>query len=566
MKYYFPGLLIFFLSCHLQAQEDLSLDWFTYLGGNSVDNTLAVETTSQGEVILAGYTSSTSGLATSTGWQTSYGGGLDDGFISKWSSEGNLLWATYLGGEGFDHVQDIAISENGDIVAVGFTTSTTGIATVGAYQTEKANINNAGFISKYSPNGQLLWSTYLAGSITDDIGAVAMDSNGQIYLAGITASPDMATLNAFQTEIGFQTDGFITKFSAEGNLSWYTYYGGADEDQIYDLEINNTSELFFLGYTRGSTGLASENAEQETGIEYSLLLGKFDSNGQRIWSTYIDGEGDERFGSLAISDNNEIIIAGRTSSLTGISTSGAFMETNTETGFAQFIAKYSNDGNKIWCTYLGLPNSILGIGDIRYMTSSIYYAFVTGENNQDLVIGQNPFQSVFNNGVGGSTDVILMKLTNNGMPIWGTYFGGTEGESATSFIVPLNSGNQLLVAGSTNSTDFYASQNSWQATIAGPSDCFLAKLSDLTISLRSEIDERTDISFFPNPSNGSFTLNWDESFGDYGDLIVVNNIGQIVYESEIRSFTKIELNLASGFYNVRLQQNGKSYSRKIIIN
>jgi|SRR5690554_1321366 len=222
MKLIFSTILVFFMSYNMVAQEDLSLDWFTYYGGNGYEVLLAVEPTPQEEIVLAGYTVSTSGLATPTGWKTSFSGGYDDGFISKWSGEGDLLWATYLGGEDFDHVEDLAISETGEIVAVGITASTTGIATGGAYQTEKGSNwaeQIAGFISKYSPSGQLLWSTYLSGSSTDGIEAVQIDSEGNIFVAGYTASPDMATENAFQTEIALYTlNGFISKFSPDGEL------------------------------------------------------------------------------------------------------------------------------------------------------------------------------------------------------------------------------------------------------------------------------------------------------------------------------------------------------------
>lgn len=567
MKTYLSLLLTFILSYTLVAQEDLYLDWFTYYGGNEYEVLLAVEPTPQGDIVLAGYTTSTSGLATSNGWKTNYSGGYDDGFISKWSGEGNLLWTTYFGGQGFDHIEDLAITETGEIVGVGFTSSLTGIATSGAYQTQKGsnNDNDAGFICKYSPSGQLLWSTYLSGSIIDRVEAVTVDSQGHIYVVGNSQSPDMATENAFQTEVALYTlNGFIAKFSPDGELIWYTYFGGTESDQIDDIAIDNNNELVFLAHSRGSSGLASENAEQETSVGYSLILGKFDLDGQRIWSTYLDGEGDERYGKLAIDNNNDIIVAGRTSSLTGISTEGAFMETNPESGTAQFIAKYSNDGNKIWGTYLSTPINDQDIGDIRCMNSSIYYTFTGNESHQNFIIGDNPFQPVFNNGGTGDMDAILLKLSDDGLPVWGTYFGG-NGFEVFPFIVPLNGGNEFIVAGGTSSSDFYGNDESWQGTFSGSAKIFLAQLSDLTVSLGSELDKRTDILLYPNPSNGSFTLSWDESYGDYGELMVINNIGQTVYKSKISSLSKIDLALPSGFYNVILEQQGRAYSKKIII-
>ncbi len=547
------------------AQEDQTLDWFTYFGGNSIEDTRACEVTSNGDIVLAGYTSSSSGIATTNAHKFQYSG-LDDGFISKWSSEGELLWCTYFGGEGYDLVNDVTVSSDGSIIAVGFTSSLNGIASPGAYQTEKGNDNNAGFICKYTSDGQLLWSTYLSGSVNDYAETVVVDGEGFIYLGGQAQSPNLGTEDTFQPQKNMSSDGYISKFDPTGNLIWYTYFGGDDLDELYDIKINGDSELVFIGHTRGSVGLATDGADQETATNYSLLLGKFDLNGQRIWSTYIDGEGDERYGTIALGENDAIYLAGRTSSQSGISTPGAYFETNIETSSVQFLAKYGTGGEKIWGTYLGLPDLIIGIGGINYMNSAVYYSFTGKAVNQNLITGDNPFQPVYNNGGDGSTDLILVKLTEDGSPIWGTYFGGTESENYISFIVPFDNGNKFLIAGGTGSENFYASEDSWQETITSSPDCFLAQLSDLTLTLTSEYDRRKDILLYPNPSSGIFNLNWDESFGMTGNLRITNQIGQVVFQlSRYHLNSGINVDLESGLYIIRLEQSGNTYSRKIII-
>ena len=92
-------------------------------------------TDASGNVYLAGYTDSTTGIATTGAHQTTYGGGVYDAFLVKFNSSGVRQWGTYYGGTGYDDGYSCATDASGNVYLAGSTNSTTGIATTGAHQT-----------------------------------------------------------------------------------------------------------------------------------------------------------------------------------------------------------------------------------------------------------------------------------------------------------------------------------------------------------------------------------------------------------------------------------------------
>ena len=114
-----------------------------------------------------------------------------------------LLYSTYLGGNETDTLNAIAVDTAGNAYVAGATASSN-FPVVNAYQPAlPSNSGNAGVVAKINPNMEppLVYSTYLGGT---DVGsllrAIAVDSQGNIFVAGLTGSPSFpVTANAVQT-------------------------------------------------------------------------------------------------------------------------------------------------------------------------------------------------------------------------------------------------------------------------------------------------------------------------------------------------------------------------------
>lgn len=229
-----------------------------------------------------------------------------DVFLMKYDSAGTRLWGTYFGGEGSEQnyagYDPIACDAAGNVYLSGRTQSLTGIATPGSHQTTIGGDDDA-FLAKFSPQGQLLWSTYYGGTNKEDGGSVSVDPDGNVYLAGMTTSTDgISTPNSFQDTLAGGNDFFLAKFNSSGVRQWGTYYGGEGEERynfkggILATDIFGNAILH--GFTNSPDGISSPGAYQENIMvgSYTLFMAKLDPTGQRLWGTYFGGTGGSQIG------------------------------------------------------------------------------------------------------------------------------------------------------------------------------------------------------------------------------------------------------------------------------
>jgi hypothetical protein len=257
--------------------------WATYYGGSGDDDGLGIAIDGNGNIVITGYTYSTSGIATTGANQISYGGGSSDAFIAKFNTSGARQWATYYGGSNYDYGYGVAIDGSGNIVITGYTASTSGIATTGAYQTSGGGTNYDAFIAKFNASGARQWATYYGGSGGDNSYGIAVDSNGNIMITGYTASTSgIATTNAYQSSGGgTYTDAFIAKFNPAGARQWATYYGGSNDDYCYGIAVDGSGNMVITGSTYSTSGIATTGAYQTSfgGGFYDAFIASFTSGG-----------------------------------------------------------------------------------------------------------------------------------------------------------------------------------------------------------------------------------------------------------------------------------------------
>ena len=188
-----------------------SLVWGTYYGGSDDDKGSAITTDANFNVYITGLTSSSTGIATTGAYQTSYAGNVD-AFVAEFSKTGNLSWGTYYGNSGDDEGYGITTYANTNVYVTGLTTSSEGMATSGAYQ-----VSNAGgydiFVGEFSRAGNLLWASYYGGTGNDEGYGINVDTVSNIYITGYSGSSSgIATLGASQSDYAGTYDAFVAKF------------------------------------------------------------------------------------------------------------------------------------------------------------------------------------------------------------------------------------------------------------------------------------------------------------------------------------------------------------------
>ncbi|MCB9047064.1 MAG: T9SS type A sorting domain-containing protein [Chitinophagales bacterium] len=300
-----------------------------------------------GNVYMVGATHSVSGIATSGTYQGTHQG-LEDGFIIKFNTAGQRIWATYVGGSDFDGLGYIHISAQGQLIVIGSTNSASGIATSGTYK-PNYHINNGGCLMKFDSSGQRIWGTY-----TNFGGDIATDIYGNIYIGGWTyADTGIATTGAHQTSrvsTGNVSSAILVKFDSTGNRLWGTYYGGAGQDYALSVVVTSPGDIYISGGSSSSSNIATTGSfNPSLSGSYAGFLAKFNAAGTRQWGTYYNGTRTS-FTAAAVADGDIIVTS--MSQVTGLATSGAY-QTSLNGSNDGFWARFTPTGQRTYATYFG---------------------------------------------------------------------------------------------------------------------------------------------------------------------------------------------------------------------
>lgn len=187
--------------------------------------------------------------------------GSNDVIVASVRADGaEVLWATYLGGTGFDTPEaSLAVAPDGSVYVAGATESAD-FPTPNGFRRTYAGSGDA-FLAKLSADGsELSWGTFLGGVNRDGaLGkhAVAVDRFGNAFLACDTASPDFPTLRGFQMTLGGGTSGnwsevgdyAVSKFGPDGALLASTYVGGRFRDTGEGICLDRSNNVLLAGLT-----------------------------------------------------------------------------------------------------------------------------------------------------------------------------------------------------------------------------------------------------------------------------------------------------------------------------
>ncbi len=242
--------------------EGTGLIYATYFGqiGDFGDQTNGVSVDGSGNAYVAGSTVETMPVTTGAYKSTRTENEFSTGFVLEFGATGNLIYGTYLGGTAGDSVNAIAVDTLGNAYVAGETTSTDfPVTTSGACSANQdafiAILNASGTA--------LLKSACLGGSSADSANALAIDSNADIFIAGNTASKDLpATTGTFQNALNGTENGFVAKLSSDLTISWLTYLGGSASDTVSRLALDSAGNVTVAGYYTSSDFPTTPNSYQ----------------------------------------------------------------------------------------------------------------------------------------------------------------------------------------------------------------------------------------------------------------------------------------------------------------
>jgi hypothetical protein len=409
--------------------QGTGLVYSSYFGGKGDDEGVRIAVDSSGQAYVAGFTDSLD-FPTAGPLQASNGGGACgttayptpcyDAFVAKLTSSGsNLVYSTYLGGTGDDFSSSIMADSNGNAYVGGLTSASNFPVTYGTLQTAYGGGPFDGFAVKINPTGSnLVYSTYLGGSMEDHVNGLALDASGDTYLTGQTNSANFPAKGGFQPQYTAASCGsalnsfpcfesFVSKLNPTGSaLVYSSYLGGSAASYGSDVALDFSGAAYVAGWTTSS--------------DFPVTDGAYDT----AWG-----------------GTNEIFVAKITPG-----------------GGAISYATYLGD------VYPGQATSITVDGGGNAWIAGFTYG------------GKFPVASPLQAASGGLYDAIVSQLDPTGSNLlFSTYLGGTGNEAAND--LTLDSSGNVYVAGDTFSTDFPITPSAMTTGYTrGSYDAWIAKI------------------------------------------------------------------------------------------
>ncbi|HYM11191.1 MAG TPA: SBBP repeat-containing protein [Bryobacterales bacterium] len=328
----------------------------------------------------------------------------------------------------------------------------------------------------------LRFATFFGGSGDDAGRGIAVDSAGNIYVAGTTSSADVRVLNAAQMTPGGGQDVFVLKLNSLGTTVLYaTYLGGGADDTAAGIGVDAAGNAYVAGTTASVNFPTTAGAAQAVfgGGASDAFVTKLDAAGTMLYSTYIGGSDADLAGGIAVDAAGSAYVTGTTSSTNFPFTNGAF-QTFLKASADVFVTKLNAVGSGFaYSTFLGGDLKDQGFGIAVDASGNAYVTGATVSTNfprttnsyQPSCMGPpTPF------GV-SCADAFVTKLNAAGSAlVYSTFLGGQATDVGVA--IALDAYGNAYIAGTTNSVDFPVSAGAFQPTLGGgPEDIFVTKLN-----------------------------------------------------------------------------------------
>lgn len=469
------------------ADNSDDLLYSIFLGGNANDHGYGIAVDVTDNVYVTGTTNSGDFPTTPGAFDTSYNGSLDydDVFVATLNPAGRaLVYATFLGGSGYESGRSITVDRTGSAYVMGWTESRDFPTTPGTFDTSFNGWCDL-FVVKLNPAGSsLTYATLLGGSGGDwgYVGSgIAVDRAGNAYVSGSTTSWDFPTTpGAFDRYYSNYQDGFVAKLNPAGSaLDYATFLGGSDYDTGHGIAVDGAGSAYVTGGTFSTnfpfTAGAFDTSYNGGGDTYVAKLNPTGS--ELVFATFLGGSDGDVGVDVALHGVGSAYVTGMTSSSDFPATPGAF-DTSYDYGDCgnvacsdTFVVKLNPAGSALsYATFLGADDDDISTG---IAVDGVGRVYVTGStSSSDFPTTPDAWDTSLN-----GTDAFVVQLAPSGQTLtYATFLGGNDYDGG--FGVAVNRTGSAYVTGGTGSSDFPVTPGAFGTGFNGGSmDVFVAKLT-----------------------------------------------------------------------------------------
>ncbi|MEO8759812.1 MAG: T9SS type A sorting domain-containing protein [Bacteroidia bacterium] len=495
-------------------------------GGTGSDYGFSISPSANKGFIIAGYTDS-------------YSAGANDFFVTKTDSLGNTVWQTAYGGTRDDEGYCAKQTNDGGFIIAGYSKS------FGA-------INYNAYLVKTNANGDTLWTKTYGGLSNDFTNSIQQTSDGGYILAGYTTTfvtgADSGNIYLIKTDglgnlkwtksFGANTaisdgysiaqtsdngyiitgytngfnepngDAFLLKTDSLGNIMWTKTYGSAGVD--WGNSVKQTTDGGYI-----MAGSASFDTTNLTDV----YLIKTNAVGDTLWTKTYGGAGYDFGQSLDITTDGGFIITGYTNSY------GAG-------NYDVYLIKTDANGNISWSSVIGSTGD--DEGNSVYQTADGGYAIAGVSNSYGA----------------GDYDVYLIKTDANGNTC-------NQTTAATNIGFPKTIQTTQIAQSYTTNTVLNHVHTLLDTASLSTDICMQSSINPI-------VTDKINLTVFPNPSTGIFTVLLTNSDEKKATVTVQNILGETVYTSNTLKEINVQY-LPSGAYFIKISTPTKVYSQKVQI-
>ena len=398
-----------------------------------------------------------------------------------------LNWSTYHGSGGTDRARGVAVDGKGLVTVVGDTTYSNFPTVVGSYDTTFNGRYDA-FVSCIDPSktgpAQLVYSTFLGGSLEDGAWAVCVNDEGVVTMSGQSLSTNYPTsAGAWGTYQRGYGDAVVTRLdprkSGAAQLLYSTYFGGPYTEGAWAMDVDSSGVVTIGGQAGSSYPTTASAYDRGWNGKWDIFVARLDpakyGAAQLLYSTYVGGSGSEWVQGLDLDANGRVAITGLSESTNLPRTSGAFQPYR---GGGWDVFACIVDPNKVgaaqlaYSTYMGGSNTDGGYG-VKIDDKSMLT--VSGQTwNASFPTTVNAFDRTHN----GSSDGFVSRLdpgrTGAAQLLYSTLLGSSGYDGAWALAV--GDRGLITVVGECASSNFPTTANAFDRTHNGSIDAFAVRL------------------------------------------------------------------------------------------
>ncbi|KAA9325025.1 SBBP repeat-containing protein [Adhaeribacter soli] len=379
--------------------------------------------------------------------------GGTDMFLAKYNTSGTALWAKSQYGYSVNDIgHAIARDASGNSYVTGFFSGNAVFGTTNLTGSGGSNV----FVAKYDPSGNLLWVKRGGGTGVDIGRGIAVDASGNSYVIGYFSGT--ATFGSTTLTSSGNSDVFVAKYDANGNLLWVRKTGGGTEwDYGTAIALDGSGNSYITGYFSGNATFGSSSFTSRGSND--IFIAKYDAAGTLQWARQGGGTGEDNGTGIGVDGAGNCY-------MTGFFYSSATFSGTTLTGTGSFntdmcLVKYDPSGNVIWVRKGG------GFGSDYAQAVAVDGAgncYVTGNFSANATFGS---ATVTNS---GSDDVFIVKFDAAGNVLWAQKSGGANYDQGYGVAFD-GSGNSYVTGQFQGNATF----GSTTLTSSGSFDAFVAK-------------------------------------------------------------------------------------------